>query len=86
MPDSEKTDTYDTWEKVVWKDPGRMGGALCFRGSRVRVQTLIDYLNAGHSLERFLEGFPSVEPAQARAYLQLTGATRPGGADAYRGA
>lgn len=64
---------YMSWEDIVWKDPGRMSGALCFRGSRVRVQALIDYLNAGHSLERFLEGFPSVEPAQARAYLTLSG-------------
>lgn len=57
--------------EVVWKDPGRVGGALCFRGTRVSVQTLADYLKAGDSLEYFLEGFPTVEREQAQGFLDL---------------
>jgi uncharacterized protein (DUF433 family) len=37
-----------------------MGGAAVFHGTRVPVQTLLDYLKAGESIDDFLEGFPSV--------------------------
>ena len=37
-----------------------MSGEPTFRGTRVLVRTLFDYLEAGHTLERFLEGFPTV--------------------------
>ena len=37
-----------------------MSGEPTFRGTRVFVRTLFDYLEAGYSLERFLEGFPTV--------------------------
>ena len=40
-------------------------------GTRVPVAVLIDYLKAGDSLERFLEGFPTVTRAQAIAFLDL---------------
>jgi uncharacterized protein (DUF433 family) len=49
-----------------------MSGELVFAGTRVPVQTLIDYLKAGETLDRFLEGFPTVEREQAEAYLQTT--------------
>jgi uncharacterized protein (DUF433 family) len=47
-------------ESVVARDPAIMSGEPTFRGTRVLVCTLFDYLEAGHSLERFLEGFPTV--------------------------
>jgi uncharacterized protein (DUF433 family) len=47
-----------------------MGGALVFSGTRVPVDILIDYLKAGDSLERFLEGFPSENREEAEAFLQ----------------
>lgn len=59
-------------ESVVSKDPDIVSGALVFRGTRVPVQTLIDYLKAGETLDRFLEGFPSVSREQAERYLELT--------------
>ena len=43
---------------------------IVFSGTRVPVDTLIDYLKAGESLERFLEGFPSVSREQTEAFLQ----------------
>lgn len=47
-------------ESVVVRNPAIMSGEPTFRGTRVLVRTPFDYLEAGHSLERFLEGFPTV--------------------------
>ena len=52
-------------------NPGRMHGAPCFKGTRVPVQTLFDYLGAGDTLERFLDGFPNVTREQARGVVEL---------------
>lgn len=51
-------------------NPEIMGGAPVFAGTRVPVQTLLDYLEAGDSIDEFLEGFPSVTRAQAVAFLE----------------
>jgi uncharacterized protein (DUF433 family) len=56
--------------QITSRDPDIMSGALVFSGTRVPVDTLIDYLKAGESLERFLEGFPTVTREQAEAFLQ----------------
>ena len=58
-------------EQVVQRDPEVLSGTPVFAGTRVPVQTLIDYLKAGESLEDFLDGFPSVSRAQAEAFLQI---------------
>ena len=55
---------------VVVIDPEILSGTPVFAGTRVPVRTLIDYLRAGHSLERFLEGFPTVSRDQAVAFLE----------------
>lgn len=47
-------------EPAVIRDPEIMHGAPVFRGTRVPVQTLFDYLEGGETLEDFLEGFPTV--------------------------
>ena len=47
-------------DSVVVRDPAIMSGEPTFRGTRVLVRTLFEYLEAGHSLERFLDGFPTV--------------------------
>jgi len=47
-----------------------MGGAAVFAGTRVPVQTLLDYLEAGDSIDEFLEGFPTVTRAQVVAFLE----------------
>lgn len=44
-----------------------MGGAAVFRGTSVPLQTLLDYLEAGESIDDFLEGFPSVTREQVIA-------------------
>ena len=58
--------------KIVFRDPEVMSGELVFSSTRVEVKTLIDYLKAGHSLDDFLEGFPTVSREQAEAYLEMT--------------
>ena len=58
-------------EQVINRDPDILGGTPVFTGTRVPVQTLIDYLKAGDSLDDFLEGFPSVSREQAQAFLEI---------------
>ena len=47
-----------------------MGGTVVFHGTRVPVQTSLDYLEAGESIDDFLEGFPSVKREQIVAFLE----------------
>ena len=47
-----------------------MGGTPVFAGTRVPIQTLLDYLEAGESIDDFLEGFPSVKREQVIAFLE----------------
>ena len=56
-------------QTVVSRNPEIMGGAPVFAGTRVPVQTLLDYLEAGDTIDEFLEGFPSVTRAQVIAFL-----------------
>ncbi len=58
-------------KRVVHSDPGILGGIPVFAGTRVPVKILFDYLEAGDSLEVFLEEFPSVTREQAVATLEL---------------
>ena len=58
-------------ERVVHSDPEILGGTLVFVGTRVPVKTLYDYLEAGDSLDEFLNDFPSVTRDQAVAALEL---------------
>ena len=55
----------------VQSDPRILGGTLVFKGTRVKAQTLLDYLATGDTLEDFLEEFPSVNPEDATLFLQL---------------
>jgi uncharacterized protein (DUF433 family) len=57
---------------VVSADPNVMSGAPVFKGTRVLVQTLIEHLEAGDSIDDFLEGFPSVTRQQVIAFLEET--------------
>jgi uncharacterized protein (DUF433 family) len=52
----------DNWsmKEAIVRDPEVMHGTPVFRGTRVPVQTLFDYLENGESLDEFLEGFPTV--------------------------
>jgi uncharacterized protein (DUF433 family) len=54
----------------ISSDPEVMSGAPCFKGTRVPVQNLFDYLEGTSSLEDFLEDFPSVSREAAVAVLE----------------
>ena len=56
---------------VVHSDPEILGGMPVFVGTRVPVKSLFDHLEAGDSLDEFLEDFPSVSRAQAVTALEL---------------
>jgi uncharacterized protein (DUF433 family) len=49
-----------------------MGGTPVFAGTRVPVQTLLDYLKAGESINNFLDGFPTVTREQVISFLDET--------------
>ncbi len=52
-------------------DPEVLAGQLVFKGTRVPIETLFDHLEAGISLEEFLEDFPTVSKEQAIATLEI---------------
>lgn len=55
---------------AITRDPETMHGVPVFRGTRVPVQTLFDYLEGGDTLEDFLNGFPGVPRALALQVLE----------------
>jgi len=57
-------------QPIISRAPDVMGGAAVFRGTRVPTQTLLDYLEAGESIDDFLAGFPSVTREQVIAFLE----------------
>ena len=57
-------------EKIVSSSSEIMGGTPVFFGTRVPIQTLIDYLTAGDSIDEFLDGFPTVSRRQVTEFLQ----------------
>lgn len=57
-------------ESVIVSDPEILGGTPCFRGPRVPVDSLINYLEAGDTLNEFLDNFPSVTREAAIAALE----------------
>jgi uncharacterized protein (DUF433 family) len=58
-------------QDIVREDPEILGGAAVFVGTRVPVQSLLDYLRGGDTLDDFLQDFPSVRREQAEAALDL---------------
>ncbi len=57
-------------QSVISRNPEVMGGTPVFAGTRVPVQTLLDYLEAGETINDFLTGFPSVSRDQVLTFLQ----------------
>jgi uncharacterized protein (DUF433 family) len=55
---------------VISCSPEVMGGTAVFSGTRVPVQTLLDYLESGESIDDFLDGFPSVSREQVVEFLE----------------
>jgi uncharacterized protein (DUF433 family) len=57
-------------DSIITKHPDVLGGTPVFRGTRVPFQNLVDYLEAGQSLDEFLEDFPTVTREAAIQILE----------------
>ena len=57
-------------KQIITSSTDVMGGTAVFAGTRVPVQTLIDYIKGGESIDDFLDGFPTVTKAQVIAFLE----------------
>jgi uncharacterized protein (DUF433 family) len=55
---------------LITRSSDVMGGTPVFAGTRVPVQTLLDYLEGGETLDDFLEGFPTVSREQVVSFLE----------------
>jgi uncharacterized protein (DUF433 family) len=58
---------------VVHSNPEILNGTTVFRGTRVPVRILFEFLTAGDSLDKFLDAYPSVSREQATTVLQAAG-------------
>jgi uncharacterized protein (DUF433 family) len=63
-------DAEREYKNLIWQDADRVSGAVCFFGTRVPVQHMLDYLNANSSVEEFCQDY-NIELAHARAVLSL---------------
>ncbi len=61
-------------ESVIVKDSEILGGMPVFRGTRVPVKNLIDYLSTGETIDAFLDDFPTVKREQVIRFLEEAGA------------
>jgi uncharacterized protein (DUF433 family) len=61
-------------QPIVTSSPDVLSGAPVFAGTRVPVQSLIDYLEGGETIDDFLEGFPTVQRAQVVEFLEKAAA------------
>ena len=57
-------------QPIISCNPDVMGGTAVFAGTRVPVQTLLDYLASGDSIDEFLAGFPGVSREQVSRFLE----------------
>ena len=68
-------ETRSMKSSVVKSSPDVMGGTPVFAGTRVPVETFLEYIEGGESIDDFLEGFPSVTREQVIAFLEETKAS-----------
>lgn len=57
-------------KQIITVSPEILGGTPVFTGTRVPIQTFLEYIKAGESIDSFLEGFPSVKREQLIALLE----------------
>jgi len=57
-------------QEIISQSPDIMGGTPVFFGTRVPIQTFLDYLEGGDSIDTFLDGFPTVSREQVIAFLE----------------
>ncbi|SPE36883.1 conserved hypothetical protein [Candidatus Sulfopaludibacter sp. SbA6] len=57
--------------EVIWVDPERLSGTPCFKGTRVPVQHLLDYIEGSSTIDEFFQDYPSVTREQVIQFLEL---------------
>lgn len=70
VPYNRFVEAERVYQDLIWQDPDRMSGAVCFFGTRIPVSTLFEYLEAGDTVESFSEDF-RIPPETAKRVLQL---------------
>ena len=65
------TEQRNRLDEAIWVSSQRLSGTPCFRGTRVPVQSLIDFLEGGETIDRFLEIYPSISREQVVAVLDF---------------
>ncbi len=60
------------WNAYVWVDPERMGGEPCFRGTRLPVRLLFEYLSNGRTVEDFINAFDGVPRDKVLGVLEVS--------------
>ena len=58
-------------DEAIWVSPQRMSGTPCFRGTRVPVQSLIDFLEGGETVDDFIKRYPPISREQVLAVLDF---------------
>ena len=69
--ESVTTEQMAQVREIIWVDSERMSGAPCFKGTRVPVQCLIDYIEGNSTVEEFFVDYPSVSRDQVVRVLEL---------------
>ncbi len=65
-----KEENKNMQNQIITSSKDIMGGTPVFKGTRVPIQTLIDYLTTGETINDFLEGFPTVSRMQVVMFLE----------------
>jgi len=65
------TDQKNRLDKAIWVSPQRMSGAPCFQGTRVPIQSLIDFLEGGETIDGFIKLYPPITREQVLTVLDF---------------
>jgi uncharacterized protein (DUF433 family) len=58
-------------DEAIWVNPQRMSGTPCFRGTRVPVQSLIDFLEGGETIDEFIKLYPPISREEVLTVLDF---------------
>jgi uncharacterized protein (DUF433 family) len=58
---------------LLWQDPERHSGDVCFYGTRIPVQELFDWIETGSTVDEFIAAFPQVGRSRVKAVLEMAG-------------
>lgn len=67
----DEASSVNPWNPYVWVDADRMGGEPCFRGTRLPVRILFEYLRDGLTVREFLDAFDGVPQDMVAGVLEV---------------